>query len=189
MGCVSKGYRNRLSKTGSYAAVDNVRSRPGKSPGREMPFVVLAAPAKRPVHAMKAAQSVLAQEVTGEVESAAAATAVADRIYEKVKLNLCPVVGENGFTAVFGRSVKQTKRLFACLKEIDTQGTDTATIVQLCACLKEQTPVAVLEIVEAILASFIRLLDTLIGERLTWKLLRNAWPEGLPSERPEGENL
>jgi hypothetical protein len=135
-----------------------------------------------------AAERLLAFEVGGELRNVADGTAAAARIYEKLYQNLSPIVGEIGFEALFARTVNLTKRAFDGLQEIDTKVPADAVVRQLCVYLKRQTPATITELVTAQIVTFVGLLSTFIGEGLTWKLLRNAWPEALPNEPPSGEN-
>jgi hypothetical protein len=135
-----------------------------------------------------AAERLLAFEVGGELRNVEDGTAAAARIYEKLYRHLAPIVGEIGVEALFTRTVNLTKRAFHGLQEIDTKGPAEVVLRQLCDYLKRQTPATITEIVTAQIATFVGLLSTFIGEGLTWKLLRNAWPEALPNEPPSGEN-
>ncbi len=97
-----------------------------------------------------------------------------------------PVIGEAGFDALFARSLKKTKSAFPSLSGLETVGPPRRVLSHLCENLKKQE-VALLEgMVVALMSTFIDLLSTFIGERLTWRLLRNAWPDALPKEPPLG---
>jgi hypothetical protein len=135
-----------------------------------------------------AAERLLAFEVGGELRNVEDGTAAAARIYEKLYQHLSPIVGESGFEALFARTVNLTKRAFEGVQEVDTKVPADAVLKQLCAYLEKQAPATITEIVTAQLVTFVGLLSTFIGEGLTWKLLRKAWPEALPNEAPSGEN-
>jgi len=135
-----------------------------------------------------AAERLLAFEVGGELRNVEDGTAAAARIYQKLNQRLSPIIGESGFEALFARTVKLTKPAVDGLEGIDTKGPADAVLNQLCPYLKKQAPAAITGIVMALIVTFVGLLSTFIGEGLTWKLLRNAWPEVLPNEPPSGEN-
>jgi hypothetical protein len=135
----------------------------------------------------QAAERLIAFEAGGTIHNVENAIAVATRIHKELLQHLSPVIGENGFQVLFARTVRLTKPRFPGMHELPTDGPSEAVLEHLCAFLKKQAPTAVTDIVTALLFTFISLLSTFIGEGLTSRLLRNAWPEVLPTEPDSGE--
>jgi hypothetical protein len=136
---------------------------------------------------VQAAERLLAFEASGNALRAEPAPAVANRIQERLHRHLSPIVGETGFRVILARAVTLTRRAFPGLpKEVTGRSADDP-FTQLCAHLKDEGPDANAAILTALIVNFVNLLSTFIGEGLTWRLLRNAWPEVLPTEPPSGE--
>ena len=132
-----------------------------------------------------AARRLLARE-TDEGDGAEARADAARRAYEKIVGHLGTLVGEAAARALFARSVKLTAPEFPALAKIPL-ALECAEALgdQLTACLRGQTPDAVTETVVALCATLLALLGTLIGERLTAKVLRDSWaafPVSSPSK-------
>lgn len=136
--------------------------------------------------ATDAADRLLAFETGGEHKGVDAG-ALASRIHAKLRLHLAPVIGDMGFDALFARAVKLAKPDMPALRDVDTSSDANTAVEQLCATLRQAVPGEGQGAVSAVVSTFVNLLSTFIGEGLTWKLLRNAWPEALPTEPPSGE--
>jgi hypothetical protein len=130
---------------------------------------------------MEVIQRLRELEAGGETSTSAQSVATAERLHEKLARHLAPVVGEEGFEALFVRSVKITKSTFVCLQELRTTGPAQEVLRQFFEHLEKQEPAAVASITETLMATLVTTLCTFIGEGLTWQLLRNAWPD-LPNQ-------
>jgi hypothetical protein len=97
-------------------------------------------------------------------------TTAAGRVYDKLHAHLAPLVGVAGVRLLFVRSAKLTRGEYARLVEITAEGP-----TKLRECLHAQDSVVATEAAD-LFATFLALLATFIGERLTTQVLRRAWP-------------
>jgi len=135
--------------------------------------------------ARRVAERILA-DLTEEPTSAAEATALVRTAYESVVAAMSPIIGDTGIDAMFARSVRKGRGLHPCLEGVDVSDVGAA-LDRLWATLREQDPAAIKEIGVAVLAQFVELLSTLIGDQLTLQLFENASPNAsaLPSDEAE----
>ena len=98
--------------------------------------------------------------------------AAAWRVYEKVNARLAPLIGPAGVQALLVRSVRLASADFAPLAEIATPD----GLTKLGACLQALEPAIATEAAAILFGTFIDLITTFIGERLTAVSLRSAWP-------------
>ncbi len=96
---------------------------------------------------------------------------------------LSPLLGAAGGRALLRRCLNLTEEMFPCYREARRVEND-ALLTAVVACLRQQKLEVAREASVALLTAFIELLATFIGERLTWQLLQEAWPDILtvPSE-------
>ena len=120
------------------------------------------------------ARRLFAHEAHG-ADSVEECTAAAERIHQKIFARLASLLGTAGTRALFARSVKLTAPDFPSLRQFDSNSTQN-TAEQLVACLREEPPAAIAETTVTLCATLLTLLTTLIGERLTFQVLRSAWP-------------
>ena len=118
---------------------------------------------------MERARRLLAHE--GAAGSADECATAAGRVYNKLQVQLGPLVGSAGVEALLVRSVKLTRDEFSFL-EVDVVEGST----KLRECLQAQDPAVVMESAAALFGTFFTLITTFIGERLTTQALRGAWP-------------
>lgn len=105
----------------------------------------------------------------GNSEECAAA---AWRIYEKLNARLAPLLGLAGVQALFGRSAKLAKAEFPSLDDVAAP----EGLTRLGPCLQALDPTVAAEAAETLFGTFLDLMTTFIGERLTVLVLRSAWP-------------
>jgi hypothetical protein len=98
--------------------------------------------------------------------------AVAWRVYEKLNARLAPLLGLAGVQALFFRSAKLAQAEFPSLAEVATP----EGLTRLGPCLQALDPSIAAQAAETLFASFLELMTTFIGERLTVLVLRSAWP-------------
>ena len=106
-------------------------------------------------------------------------------VYTKLLVHLSSVLGEEGTHALFRSSLRLTP--FSYLNEIRAQEPQ-ALLKDVATALQNQEPDVVEEVSLALLTSFIKLLATFVGERLTCEFLHDIWPEVItvpPKERPK----
>ena len=100
---------------------------------------------------------------------------------------IAPIMGSLAFDALFARTLKKTARSFPALQKTENSGPASSELTKFCERLKAQDSISIEPLIESMLGSFVALLTTFIGEALTWKLIRSAWPDVLPSETPVGK--
>ncbi|HAT31814.1 MAG TPA: hypothetical protein DCW29_13450 [Janthinobacterium sp.] len=105
------------------------------------------------------------------------------RAWERLAAHLSPLIGEAGFCALFGRSLRLVIPQYPWL----TTKQSSQPIDSLFSTLKENLtsidPVIAGKANSTLLDTFTRLLSGLIGEALTTRLLNTAW-----ADAPEGNN-
>ena len=99
--------------------------------------------------------------------------AAAWRVYEKLNARLSPLLGSAGVQALFARSAKLTQAEFPSLAEVATP----EGLTRLGPSLQALEPTVAAEATATLFGTFLELLTTFIGERLTVLVLRSAWPE------------
>jgi len=98
--------------------------------------------------------------------------AAAWRVYEKLNARLAPLLGPAGFDALFVRSAKLAQTEFVSLVEV----AGPEGMKKLGACLQELDPADATVVAATLFGTFLDLMTTFIGERLTVLVLRSAWP-------------
>src|SRR5207253_1438813 len=122
----------------------------------------------------------LAQSQLERARRLVAHEAGAGRVYDRLHEHLAHLVGEAGVDALFARSASLVQGEFA--------GLARSSIFERAAALRSLVHSEALapEPAIALFATFLSLLTTFIGERLTIQVLRSAWPT-LEMQR-SGEN-
>jgi hypothetical protein len=104
--------------------------------------------------------------------SSAECAAAAWRVYEKLNARVAPLLGPAGVEALFVRSAKLAQAEFVSLAEVAT----AEGMKKLGACLQALDPADATEVASTLFGTFLDLMTTFIGERLTVLVLRSAWP-------------
>jgi hypothetical protein len=113
--------------------------------------------------------------------SSAGCAAAAWSLYEKLNARLAPLLGAAGVQALFVRSAKLAQADFPSLAEVATPD----GMKKLGAGLQALEPADATEVAATLFGTFLELMTTFIGERLTVLILRSAWPtieETVPRE-------
>jgi hypothetical protein len=132
-----------------------------------------------------AARRLLARDAQG-ARSTEEQRAVSLRACDKTVSHLATFLGSAGARAVFARSVRLTAPDFPRLRKVQPAAEgDESPSVQMEIALRGETPDAVAETMVALHATVLALLETLIGERLTSAVLRDAWPDLRASDPKE----
>ena len=92
------------------------------------------------------------------------------------------MIGDAGLNAVCARSVHLTQREFSWLAPADSAGPRDAPFAHVRLSLEGQDPAVATDAAIAVLATFGELLALFIGESLTTRLLREAWPNGFSDD-------
>jgi hypothetical protein len=107
--------------------------------------------------------------------------------WEQLARHLSPLIGEAGFCALYGRALCLTRPQDCQAPAGASSGAMAGSISQLLASLKEALtdagPDNAGDANAALLATFTRLLSTLIGEALTIRLMNAAW-----HDKPQQKN-
>jgi hypothetical protein len=128
-----------------------------------------------------AAQRELALKVVAQHAGAAAGAeaiaAAARRAYDDLARVSAPLIGEGGFEALTARALHLARREYPCLVPAREPEHAAGLFSQVVACLEQQGPAVATEAAGAVIAILTGLLVTFIGEPLTTRLLRKAWPD------------
>lgn len=140
------------------------------SPHRSRPRRPTRAASRRAAGQVESARRLLDFEGGGG-RSANACAVAAGRVYDKLNAQLGPLLGTAGTQALFARSAK--------LAGIASPRRDVTAVVESAARLVSFLKTAGPETrrtAEALFGTFLSLVATFIGERLTLQALRRAWP-------------
>jgi hypothetical protein len=116
----------------------------------------------------------------GTAAGSEALAAAARRAYDDLAQASAPLIGQVGVDALTGRALHLAQREYPWL--VNTPGTpppeqSEGPFTQVIVCLERQDPAVATEAAGAVFATLAGLLVTFIGEALTARLLRQAWPE------------
>jgi hypothetical protein len=121
----------------------------------------------------------------GPVAGAKELATAAHRAYDDLARVSAPLIGQAGVDALTGRALHLVQREYPWL--VPTGETEPADgpLAQVMFCLERQDPAVATEAAGAVFATFTDLLVTFIGEPLTMRLLRQAWPDAFSDASPE----
>jgi hypothetical protein len=128
---------------------------------------------------IKMIRTITPSDPAGDDDSGALAES-AVHTWRKVSSHLIPIIGEGGVRALYARSLHLTRTRFPWLRAAQQQLPSDSHFAELGVSLAHQSPADAREATAALLATFINLLSTLIGEDLTAHLLRSLSPEDSP---------
>ena len=97
----------------------------------------------------------------------------ARRLCERLIEQLTPIIGAAGVEAICSRSLHLTQQQFPSLALSEQK---SGSFAHLEASLRKLEPAAAVDAAVAVLVTACGLLDVFIGESLTTRLLRGAWP-------------
>ena len=123
--------------------------------------------------------------LTREAGADADANALADaalRVYDALAGELALLIGEGGVRALTARSLHLVQHDFPWLAEAHAAGPSEGPFAQVRFLLERQEPAVARQAASAVLATLGGLLATLIGEALTMRVLRAAWPSAFTGE-------
>lgn len=122
----------------------------------------------------------LAQETAGDPATSEHLAAASGRLLEKLSQRLGQVIGPSGVRAIFLRAVSLRKSEFAFLDERMVTRDDRDGVAEpLRTGLKGHEPDVIRDVAVALFATVAGLLANVIGDRLTWSLLQQIWPDTL----------
>jgi hypothetical protein len=118
------------------------------------------------------------QHQAGLNADAADLAAAARRTYAELSGVLAPLIGQVGIDALAARAVHLAQREYPCFAKTREPEHAEGPFAPVSVSLEHEDPAIATEAAAAVLASFTGLLVTLIGESLTARLIRQAWPDG-----------
>jgi hypothetical protein len=116
----------------------------------------------------------------------AGVAAVSAQRWRQLARQLCPIIGDGGFMALYMRNLHVMRRQYSWLPQHEALPTGAA-FAALEQALQECDPAAAASASTALLCTFIDTLILLIGELLTTSILREAWGDDV--ENPAGTEL
>jgi hypothetical protein len=127
-------------------------------------------------------QRLLAREAGTDADARTIAAA-ARRLCERVAQQVSPLIGDAGVAAICARSLHLTQQQFPSVAPLRSSEDDTPfTRVQ--ASLERQEAVVATKAAVTVLTTAGELLASFIGETLTTRLLREAWPDDFAGDNP-----
>jgi hypothetical protein len=130
------------------------------------------------------ALNVLAQ-YAGSAADAEALAAAARRAYDDFARASAPLIGRVGVDALTGRALHLAQREYPWLVPTREAERAEGPFAQVIVCLERQDPAVATEAAGAVFATLTGLLVTFIGEPLTARLLRKAWPDAFSDASAE----
>lgn len=126
----------------------------------------------------------LAREA-GPDAAAPAIAAAARRLGECLARQLTPLIGDAGVAAILARSLHLTERRVPGLAPFRAADRNDAPFAVLQRSMQQLDPAASTDAAIAILGTTVELLASFIGESLTTRLLREAWPDDFAGDTTE----
>ena len=116
-------------------------------------------------------------ERAGSAAGAGALAAAAQRAYDDLARVSAPLIGQVGVDSLTGRTLYLAQRKYPWLVHTREPDQWKGPFAQIVFCLERQDPAVATEAASAVLTILTGLLVTFIGEPLTARLLRKAWPD------------
>jgi hypothetical protein len=128
---------------------------------------------------------------SGGAPGASAVAEAATVILSQMAALLTPVIGVRGVDVIFRRSLYLTSKDFPLLVPGEEHGDSAALLAGLKDRLAVRDAEDAAEAACALIATFIELLTTLIGESLTDRLMSPVWshPSPPPEKRPDHDGV
>ena len=124
-------------------------------------------------------------ERAGPAAGADALAAATHRAYDDLALALVPLIGEVGVQTLTDRALHLAQQEYPWLVSTRERKQADTPLTQVIGSLKRQDPAVAAEVAGALFAIFTGLLVTFIGEPLTARLLRKAWPDAFSDASTE----
>ena len=118
------------------------------------------------------------QAQAGSATGAAAVAAAARGAYDDLSRVLVPLIGQVGTESLAARAVHLAQREYPWLAKPRDPKHAQGPFTHVSVSLEHQDAALAAEGAAAVLAAFTGLLVTFIGEPLTTRLMRKAWPDG-----------
>jgi len=121
----------------------------------------------------------------GPDADAAALAAATRRSYDDLAGVLVPLIGQTGIDTLAARAVHLAQRDYPWLAKTRDPEQQEGPFTQVTLSLEQQDAALATEAAAAVLATFTGLLYTFVGESLTTRMMRQAWPDGFSDAGPE----
>jgi hypothetical protein len=121
----------------------------------------------------------------GTASGAGDLAAAAQRAYDDLAQVSTPLIGEVGVEALTSRTLYLAQRKYRWLVLTREPNQFKGPFAQIVFCLERQDPAVATEAAGAVLTTLTGLLVTFIGEPLTARLLRKAWPDAFSDASTE----
>jgi hypothetical protein len=118
------------------------------------------------------------QSRTGPDSDTSGVAAAARLAYDDLARLLAPLIGRVGVDALSARAVHLAQREYPWLATSRESEQAGGPFAQVNVSLERQDPALATEAAATVLAIFTGLLVTFIGQPLTTRLMRQAWPDG-----------
>ena len=125
------------------------------------------------------ALKVLVQDA-GSAAGTATLTAAARRAYDDLARVSAPLIGQAGVDALTDRALRLAQQEYPWLAQTREPEHAERPFAAVIVSLERQDPAVASEAAATVFAAFTGLLVTFIGEPLTARLLRQAWPDAWP---------
>ena len=132
------------------------------------------------------ARRLLAHE-TGGQQSVIALEAASQRACQKLHQQLAKLIGPAGFNMCFVRAMHLAAAEFPFLKSVRMEAQSERCLTGLRESVEAQDPGEATRAMAALLASFLWLLSSFIGEDMTLRQVRRVWPEFPGGELRSGQ--
>jgi len=124
----------------------------------------------------------------GPAAGAEALAVAVRRAYDELSRVVAPLIGQMGVDALMGRALHLAQREHPSLVHTSDPREPEASFALFVARLERQDPPVATDAAAAVFATFLGLLVTFIGEPLTVRLLKKAWPDAFSDENTEETN-
>ena len=121
----------------------------------------------------------------GPDADAAALAAATRRSYDDLAGVLVPLIGQTGIDTLAARAVHLAQRDYPWLAKTRDPEQAESSLTLVSIFLEQQDPALATEAAAAVLATITGLLYTFVGESLTTRMMRQAWPDAFSDAGPE----
>ena len=126
----------------------------------------------------RAATRLLARETGDGPANAKSLATASGRLLDTLSQRLADVIGPAGVSAIVHRAVRLHQPQLRFLDERIFRGDNRDTLAEgLRACLQAHEPEVIRDVWVTLFATVTGLLANVIGDRLTWSLLEQIWPD------------
>lgn len=123
----------------------------------------------------------------GSSTDASAVAAAARQTQDDLTAALAPLISSAGVAALSGRAFDLARREYPAGERTGDNASPDEPFDQVSQWLETQIAPAATEAAAAMFATFAELLTTLIGEPLTTRYLKKAWPDGFSAAPRKGK--